>query len=346
MAKVKWGVLGAGGIARRRTIPEGILPADNAELVAVCSVPDGQEVAQQFDAQYCQTEEALLAADIDAIYIATPTFLHCEQVLCAAKAGKHVLCEKPLALNTDDARRMVLACDETDVRLGTGLMMRYHAKHVEAQRIVAGGRLGNPVMGRAQLSCWYPPIDKAWRQNPQLGGGGAIADLGVHCIDLLEMFLGRTAKVWATTGNLIHDYPAEDSAVVVLESQSGARGIVDCLFNVPDASSLNRLELYGSHGSLIAEGTIGQGEPGTMVMRVAESSGEYEAQQNRGTVGGRVIEPVHNNLYREQIESFSNAVIEGVEPPISGRDGLWIQRVLEACYQSARSGHTVILADG
>jgi len=345
MAKVKWGVLGAGGIARRRTIPEGILPADNAELVAVCSVPDGQEVAKQFGVEHCQTQEALLAADIDAVYIATPTFLHCEQVLCAAKAGKHVLCEKPLALGVDDAQRMVSACAEAGVCLGTGLMMRYHAKHVEAQRIVAEGGLGKPVMGRAQLSCWYPPIEKAWRQDPQLGGGGAIADLGVHCIDLLEMFLGRTRKVWATTGHLVHDYPAEDSAVVVLESHSGARGIVDCLFNVPDASSLNRLELYGSQGSLIAEGTIGQGEPGTMVMRAGESSGGYEAEQRRDLAGGVAIEPDHQNLYLQQIEGFSAAVLDGIDPPVSGRDGLWVQRVLEACYESARTGHAVILED-
>jgi len=171
MDAVRWAVLGAGGIARRRTIPEGILPAGNAELVAVCSVPDGEDVANQFGVRYCPTEEALLSSDIDAVYIATPTFLHHDQVVRAVQTGKHVLCEKPLALKADDAAGMVRASDKAGVKLGIGLMMRFHACHVEAARIIRAGGIGTPVMGRAQLSCWYPPIEGAWRQDPELGGG-------------------------------------------------------------------------------------------------------------------------------------------------------------------------------
>ncbi|MEZ6191075.1 MAG: Gfo/Idh/MocA family oxidoreductase [Phycisphaerales bacterium] len=343
MAKVKWGVLGAGGIARRRTIPEGIVPASNAELVAVYSVSDGEAVARQFGAQNCDSKEALLASDIDAVYIATPTFLHREQVLLAAAAGRHVLCEKPLALNTDDATDMIRACDKAGVKLGVGLMMRYHASHVEAARLIRAGRIGTPVMGRAQLSCWYPPMENAWRQDPALGGGGALADLGVHCIDLLEMFFGRTRSVMASIGHAVHGYAAEDTAVVLLEFENGARGIVDCLFNVPDESSLNRLELYGSGGSILAEGTIGQGAAGTMTLRAAENASGYEAQQSRGMAGGVPIEPEPSNVYRSQIEAFSQAVIDGTEPVISGRDGLWNLRVLESCYESARTGCAIEL---
>lgn len=341
MDKVKWGVLGAGGIARRRTIPEGILPASNAELAAVHSVSDGKEVANQFGVRHFDSEQALLASDIDAVYIATPTFLHQEQVLLAAAAGKHVLCEKPLAINAEDAAAMVRACDKAGVKLGVGLMMRYHASHVEAARIIRDGGIGTPVMGRAQLSCWYPPIEGAWRQDPALGGGGALADLGVHCIDLLEMFFGRTRSVMATVGRTVHDYEAEDTAVVLLEFENGVRGIVDCLFNVPDESSLNRLELYGSGGSIIADGTIGQGAAGEMTLRATKTSAGYEAQQSRDAGSGVPIKPNLMNVYHDQIEAFSRAIIDGTEPVISGRDGLWNLRVLESCYESARTGRAI-----
>jgi predicted dehydrogenase len=341
MGQVRWAVLGAGGIARRRTIPEGIIPADNAALVAVCDPLCGAEVAEQFGVTHCQTYEQLLEQAIDAVYIATPTFLHRDQVIQAADAGKHALCEKPLAVDTRHAREMVEACEKAGVKLGIGLMMRFHACHQEARRLIHEGALGTPVFGRAQLSCWYPPIEDAWRQDPKRGGGGCLADLGVHCIDLLEMFFGRTRRVMAMTGRVVHPYDSEDTATVLLEFESGARGVVDCLFNVPDESSLNRLELYGSGGSLLAEGTIGQGDPGTMILRTGGTSAGYESKQQREGIGGVAVRPEQTNVYRAQVQAFSQSIIDGTEPPVSGSDGLWNQRVLQACYESAKNGCAV-----
>lgn len=341
MEQVRWAVLGAGGIARRRTIPEGIVPADNAALVAVCDPLCGAEVAQEFGVTYCESYEQLLEQDIDAVYIATPTFLHRDQVVQAAAAGKHALCEKPLAVDTGPAQEMVDACEKAGVKLGIGLMMRYHACHQEAQKLIREDVIGKPVFGRAQLSCWYPPIDGAWRQDPKRGGGGCLADLGVHCIDLLEMFFGRTSRVMAMTGHVVHPYDSEDTATVLLEFQGGAKGVVDCLFNVPDESSLNRLELYGSGGSILAEGTIGQGDPGTMTLRSSGPASEYESKQQRDDIGGVAVCPEQTNVYRAQVEAFSLSIIDRTKPPVSGSDGLWNQRVLQACYQSAKTGCAV-----
>jgi len=137
--KVRWGVLGAAGIARRRTIPEGIIPANNAELAAVYDPIGGEDVAKELGVTYCATEDALLAQDIDAVYIATPVFLHNAQVLAAAKAGKHVLCEKPLGLTVDEAEAALKACNDAGVKLGTALMMRFHACHIEAKKLIDAG---------------------------------------------------------------------------------------------------------------------------------------------------------------------------------------------------------------
>ncbi|MEA3364012.1 MAG: Gfo/Idh/MocA family oxidoreductase [Candidatus Hydrogenedentes bacterium] len=343
--KTKWGVWGSGGIARRRTIPEGIMAADNAELTAVYDVNPkaNKEVADEFDVEACDSEEALLDADCDVIYIATPANVHCGHVLSAAAAGKHVLCEKPLGMTVAEVERMIAVCKENGVKLGTAFMMRFHAQHQEALKFVRDGKLGTPVLGRAQLSCWYPPIPGAWRQYPEQGGGGSLMDMGGHCLDLLEMFYGRTVKVHCVTGNLVHEYPSEDTGVVLLEFENGAKGVVDNLFNVPDASSKNRLELYGSKGSILAEGTIGQGEIGEMTAYLESGDAGYEAQQARSGGGGISITPNPVNMYRAEVEAFSQAVLDDTEPPVPGEDGLWSQRLLAACYEAAKTGCAVSL---
>ncbi len=140
--------------------------------------------------------------------------------------------------------------------------MRFLSQHQAALKMIQDGKLGTPVYGRAQLSCWYPPIPGAWRQDPSTGGGGSLVDMGSHCIDLLEMFFGRIKSVSCFINNSIHDYNSEDSAIVALKFENGAMATVDTYFCIPDNSSKNILELYGSMGSILAKGTIGQGDSG------------------------------------------------------------------------------------
>ncbi|HOZ49985.1 MAG TPA: Gfo/Idh/MocA family oxidoreductase [Candidatus Hydrogenedentes bacterium] len=343
--KTKWGVLGSCGIARRRTIPEGIARADNAELAAVYDVAaeTNRAVAAEFGATACASEAELLAGDCDIVYIATPANTHCDQVVRAAEAGKHVLCEKPLGMTVEEGERMIAACQAHGVKLGTGFMMRFHAQHQAALELIRAGRLGTPVLARAQLSCWYPPIPGAWRQDPVSGGGGSLMDMGGHCIDLLEMFFGPVKRVACMTGRLVQGYASEDTAVVILEFANGANGIVDNLFNVPDESSKNRLELYGSKGSILAEGTIGQGEIGVMTAVLKEENTDYDAQQARDASGGLIIAPAPVNMYRAEVEAFGQAVLDNADPPVGGDLGLWSQKVLAACYESADTGRTVTL---
>jgi len=344
--KLQWGVIGSGGIARRRTIPEGIVAADNAELTAVydADATVNAEVAGEFGATACESQDALLARDdVQAVYIATPADLHREQTLAAAAAGKHVLCEKPLGLTEQDGQAMIDACATAGVKLGVGFMMRFHAYHREALAMIESGKLGRPVLGRAQLSCWYPPMEGAWRQDPARGGGGSLMDMGGHCIDLLEMFFGPARTVFCRTGRLVHDYASEDGATVLLEFADGVTGVVDTFFCIPDASSKNRLELYGSAGSILAEGTIGQGPDGQMTAHIEDPDKQYDAQQQRDEAGGIVIAPEPVNTYRAEIEAFGQAVLEDRAPANDGELGLHSQRVLLACYESAKSGRAVAL---
>lgn len=341
--KIRWGIVGSGGIARRRTIPEGILPASNAQLVGVYDsnpIVD-TEVAQAFGVTAFESLEELLAAEIDAVYVATPVFVHCEQVARCVRARKHVLCEKPLAMTVQEGQEVVALAKACKVQLGVGLMMRFHSQHQEALKLIRSGKLGRAVYGRAQLSCWYPPLEGAWRQNPSQGGGGSLVDMGVHCIDLLEMFFGPVASVSCHIGSLVHNYASEDSAVAILVFESGALGTVDTFFCIPDESSQNVLELYGSEGSILAKGTVGQGSQGEMLFYPRPQADGYDAQQTRDKARGIELKPPPLNPYRAEIEEFSQAILEGRQSVLGGDKGLWSQRIVEACYKSARTSKLV-----
>ncbi|OHB59886.1 MAG: hypothetical protein A2Y12_18880 [Planctomycetes bacterium GWF2_42_9] len=341
--KVKWAVLGSGGIAQRRTIPEGIIPAANAELITVCDVNTkvNAEVASKFEAKAVESIDGLLSSDIDAVYIATPANLHCEQVIKCAKAKKHVLCEKPLGLTIKETQEMIAACRKAKVKLGTAFMMRFNSQHQAALQMIEAGKIGKPVYARAQLSCWYPPIKGAWRQNSKQGGGGSLIDMGGHCIDLLEMFFGPVKAVSCFIRSGVHKYKSEDSAVAMLEFKSGAIATVDTFFCIPDNSSKNVLELYGSKGSILAKGTIGQGQAGEMIAFLEEEAKAYEAQQSRQQADGIKIAPQPVNMYKAEIEAFSQAIIESRRPLNNDLLGLQSQKVLAACYESAKKGKRI-----
>ncbi|MHC4542345.1 MAG: Gfo/Idh/MocA family protein, partial [Planctomycetota bacterium] len=330
--KIKWGVIGSGGIARRRTIPEGIVKARNAELSAVFDSDQqvNAEVARQFGAEQAGSIDELLDAGTDVIYVATPAGVHAEQVRACAEAGKHVFCEKPLGMTIAEAEEMVALCRQKGVTLGCGFMMRFVAQHREALTLIQQGRLGKPVYARAQLSCWYPPIEGAWRQDPATGGGGSLIDMGGHCIDLLEMFFGAVAKVGCFVNNTVHSYTSEDSATAMLFFENGALGTVDTFFCIPDNSSKNALELYGSKGSILAKGTIGQGSAGRMEAFLEEDGKDYDAQQARAQAKSMTIDPEPVNTYQAEIEEFSQAIAEDREPTVSGQLGLRSQKVLTA----------------
>jgi len=338
--KLKWGVIGSGGIAKRRTIPEGISEAQNAELSIVFDINQqvNAEVAGKYGAKQAASISELLDGDSDAIYVATPTHVHAKHVRACAKAGKHVLCEKPLGMTVAEAEEMVGLCQQSGIKLGCAFMMRLTAQHQKALRLIKEGKLGQAVYARAQLSCWYPPIKGSWRQDPATGGGGALIDMGGHCIDLLEMFFGKVIRVSCFINNTVHDYKSEDSATAMLFFENGALGTIDTFFCIPDNSSKNALELYGSKGSILAKGTIGQAPAGQMTAFLGQDSKDYDAQQVRMEAQRMTIDPEPVNTYQAEIEEFSQAIIDDRVPAISGELGLQSQKVLTACYESAKSG--------
>ena len=275
------------------------------------------EAARQFQARAAASIDDLLSAEIDAIYVATPVDGHLGQVLKCAQSRKHILCEKPLGMTVTEAEEMLTACRRAGVQLGCAFMMRFQSQHQQALRLIQEGKLGQPVYGRAQLSCWYPPLEGSWRQDPARGGGGSLIDMGGHCIDLLEMFFGKAEKVSCFTHRTAHSYTPEDSAVVSLFFANGALATVDAFFCIADEGSKNALELYGTRGSILAKGTIGQASAGEMVVHLVPSQDGYDAGQARAAAQGMAITADPVNIYQAEIEEFSQAILDGAAPPQS-----------------------------
>lgn len=336
--KVRWGVIGACGIARRRTIPEVLRFAEKSEIVALMDVDSQalQATAQEFGIPRAySTISELLKEDIDAVYIASPVAFHYSQTKEAFAAGKHVLCEKPLALRVEEGEELLELAEKGNLKFGVAFMMRYNVYHQKIREFVAEGKIGQPVFARAQLTCFYPEIPGAWRQKRATGGGGALTDMGCHCIDLLEWFFGEIAEVFGFLDTITHQYEVEDTSTVLLKFKNQAHGFVDNFFNVPDATARNILEIYGTKGAISAQHTIGQDPGGEVWYCFLEEPQGYDALQRRTSTSWQKLELTPKALYAQEVDAMSEWILGGPKPYIAAEIGLRNMRVLSAIYRSA-----------
>ena len=329
--RINWGIIGCGRLACLRIVPAFAKSRDNRLLaVADNAVSKVCTVAQRYGVErvYTSAEELIRDPDIKAVYIATPAYLHSRQVIVAARAGKHILCEKPMALTVKDCEKMIEVCRQNKVNLMIGNMMRFHPIHQKAKQLIQGGELGKIILARAQMSFYYPPEPDAWRQYLSSGGGGSLMDAGIHAIDILRYILGEeVTAVSAFVDNLAFDYEVEDTAVALLKFTSDAQGIVDACFSI--RYTKNVLEVYGTQGTILAADAIRQ-VPGN-VLRVMKDS--------------KVVsyDFVPTDCYLAEIEHFGRCIKEDRPPLVSGEDGLKDVMVVLAAYESAKKGMQVSL---
>lgn len=337
--KVKWGVIGCGGIADRRTLP-GMMLCDNAELVAVMDAnPEAAERCKsKYNAKYAfdNIDDLLAINEIQAVYIASPVFCHKEQAFKAAKAKKDILIEKPVGLTSGEAEEIADFCEKEGVKLGVGFMMRFHTYHQKMREVIQSGQLGEIVSARAQLTCWYPEMENCWRQEMKLSGGGAMMDMGVHCVDLIRYITGlEVVEAAGLVGNQVFKYSVEDGGCVICRLENGATMYVDANFNIPDAAAKCKIEFYGTKGSIFAQGTISQVEGGEIEILVCDDSLGYDAAQDRAEVKAMDINLELGNMYTKEIEAFGKAVMGEGEIPVSAKDAIMSQKVIEAAYSSS-----------
>lgn len=331
---MKWCVIGAGGIADRRTIP-ALLKDKKNELVAVMDrVPVvAQSVGEKYGVKYFTDEKTMLeSVDCDAVYIGTPVGCHFAQAMTALSFGKPVFVEKPVALTAKESRELVDAFKKAGKQITIGYMMKYHNLHTKAKEIISSDGIGQVNDVRVQFSCWYPDIKGAWRQNKALGGGGAIMDLGVHCIELVEYLLDdEIAEVKSFYSTRTFSYEVEDGGVIIFKTKSGVLGHIDVNFNVPDKASESKLELYGSKGYIQCKGTLGQEETGNM-SHLYSPQGEYSAAQNRTTDKPTEYTGGGEDLYLKQLQDFCDIVNAGKTDYFYADRAVQVQEIVNKIY--------------
>jgi 1,5-anhydro-D-fructose reductase (1,5-anhydro-D-mannitol-forming) len=304
----------------------------NSEIAAVMSSSPERATsyAKENDIPLAvSTLDALLGSDIDAVYISTTNELHLEQALAAIKAGKHVLCEKPLALTSADARTMVAAAKAAGIVLGSNHHLRNAGSHRAMREAIAGGRIGKPIAARVFHSVYLPENLQGWRITRPEAGGGVVLDITVHDADTLRFVLGDdplevsafTQAAGMASGGL------EDGAMCIWRFASGVIAQSHEGFTTKFAGT--GFEVHGSEGSLIAKDVMTQKPIGSLLLRTA--TGEEELSFDR------------EDLYVRSLRQFHAAIGGEGQPSATGEDGVWSLTSAEAALQSARSGKSVAI---
>ena len=337
--KISWGILGAGKIAERQMAP-AIAQAPDQQLTAV--MRRNLDEAQAFAAKHGATRayatvEALLAdQEVNAVYVATPPYLHAEQTIQAAEQGKHVLCEKPMALNTAQAQQMLDACRANGVQLMICYYQRYNARHQQIKRLLAADAIGQVTAMRINFSDYFPPQPGFWHHDPAISGGGPLLDLGIHCIDLVRYLGGPIAEVVALVDTLAAPSSVEDTATLLLKLANGAQAVVTSHWSTAifEPNQANGLELYGTAGSIQAAPIQAKDSAG--ILRLLRADGVQDFS----------IAPGGQRPHVALLEDFAQALTNGAPVPIPGEEGLAGLAVIEAALQSARTGQRIKVGQG
>jgi 1,5-anhydro-D-fructose reductase (1,5-anhydro-D-mannitol-forming) len=329
---VRWGIAGCSRISEVRLVP-AIRQAEDAELVAVSShdLSRAREFAERngIPRGYgCFTE---LAADegVDAIYIGGVNEVHAEQTIAAARAGKHVLCEKPMALTLDDARVMIDACNAAGVVLGINHHLRAAAPHRRMRAEIEAGSIGTPLAARVSFPVFLGTERRTWRLD-DTRSGGVLFDIGSHVADLLRYLLAtelRRVSCFVARQSFIGVAgSAEDVAAGAFEAANGCLGVLYVAYNAPQGRM--GVEVQGTGGNLFARGTLGQVPSGSVYL--ADDQGERELPLE------------HVDLYEQHVLAFGDALRGHGRPIASGEDGF---RSLEAALALRRAAQDGVVVE-
>jgi len=303
---LNWIVIGIGDISIRRVIPA--IQAEPQSRLYGLVTRDAAKAAPYNVQTWTTLDDALADSAVDVVYVSTPVFLHAPQTIQSLRAGKHVLCEKPMAMNEAEARSMVQTAQETARTFGVAYYRRGYPKVQRAKQLLEAGAIGKPVL--AELTCheWRDDTasHRSWLLDPAKAGGGPLYDIASHRIDVLNFLFGQPRRATGYLSNVVHHYAVEDNATVMIDYAGGVRGIVDVRWH----SKVRRDEC-----------------------RIRGTEGEMELSPLNGPdliyPGGRENLPPHANLHYPLIENFVDAV-EGKAPLLaSGAQAFWTDWITE-----------------
>jgi 1,5-anhydro-D-fructose reductase (1,5-anhydro-D-mannitol-forming) len=301
---VNWLVVGIGDITTRRVLP-AILAEPRSKLVGIVT-RDARKAEAYGVPAWSDLEDGLAGAN--AVYVATPVFLHASQTILCLRAGKNVLCEKPMGMNYAEACSMEQAAREADRVLGIAYYRRLYPKVERARELIESGAIGRPVFAEATSHDWFNPVGghRSWLADPKMSGGGPLYDIASHRIDLMNSFFGAPRTACGYLSTLVQPVPVEDNASVLIDYENGARGLVDVRWH----SRVARDEF-----------------------RIRGTDGEIDLSPLNGDSlvfpGGREAIRAPENLHYPCVHDFVCAVLDGTKLRSSGASAMATDWVTE-----------------
>ncbi len=272
LKRLRWGVAGCGHFLEHTFLPT-LQQAKRSQLVSVYSsdLERANFIASKFMAENAFDDyDEFLKSDFDVLYVSSANANHYEQVIKAARAGKNILCEKPLAITSGQAEEMVKVCEENNVFLTVNYVYRFHPLIIKAKDLIDNHFLGKILSVSTQFNIDFPPNDN-FRFNKELSGGGALRDLGTHMIDLLRFFGGEIKEITGFLDNVIYTSEVEDFATGLVKFEKGGYGGFQVSYS--SQKSFNRIEITGYKGSISIENLIGKKNiPAKLIIDLAGES--------------------------------------------------------------------------
>ncbi|MBU8880154.1 Gfo/Idh/MocA family oxidoreductase [Bacillus sp. FJAT-29790] len=341
MDKIKVGIIGCGSIAKHRHLPE-YAGNEQVEIIAVCDIVEERaiEMARQYNAKsYSNFEELLANPDITAVSVCTPNYLHAPISIAALNAGKHVLCEKPMATSREEAEKMIAAAGKNNKKLMIAHNQRFVPSHQKAKQLIENGEVGKiysfrTAFGHGGPEGWSADGKETWFFRKKEAFIGAMGDLGVHKTDLLRYILGEEiVEVGAfVETSAKENADVDDTAVCILKTESGIIGTLAASWSYVSKED-NSTIIYGEKGILRLEddpvhSLIAQYKNGEVV--------KYE-------LGGIQTNEEGKQTESQVIKHFVNSILNDVEPLVTGEEGMKSLQVILAALESNESKRIVKL---
>ena len=313
---LNWLVIGIGDITRKRVLP-AILSEPRSNLYAILTRDPLKVEAYPGTIAYTDLAAALADPAVEAVYVASPVALHAEQTIASLRAGKHVLCEKPVAMDYAQAETMLTEAYASDCLLGIAYYRRLYPKLLRARQLIAEGAIGQPVLAEANYHGWLESPDRGWLKDPALAGGGPLYDTGSHRIDACNFLFGRPLCATGLLSNALHSLAVEDSATTLIEYPGGLHAVIDVRWN--SRIQRDQFRVVGSEGEIDLSPLNGP------TLRVLDADGKLREEQL----------PAHANVHFPLVENFVAAVLDGAPLACPIEESIWTdwvtQQVKQGC---------------
>ncbi len=318
---IKYGIAGFGRFSQRRLVPAfNLLDSSRITAIQKRDQADADKSAATFNipCSYGSYQALVNDPEIDAIYITSPNGLHLKQALIAAAAGKHILCEKPMATKAGDCRAIIQICKENRVKLMVAHNLRYSGVVNYLKAAIEENMIGRIRFARMNFTYNATGSPRSWIYDYDLAGGGALIDLGVHCIDTLRFLLGEIETIQSILRPSVIDHRIDDTASLNLTFESSVVGNIMCSYSMPYS---NTIEIIGENGRISANGFS---LSDTDVEVTVQTADDYQT-----------VMIANGNTYGEMITAFTRA-IRGLNPvAIPGEEGLKNQEAIDHIYATA-----------